>query len=71
MGLFKPPWMSNTANYEKAIAESIYNTQTDQTKLGEIAKNAANELIRGATIEKLTDITILIDLAQNDVRTYS
>ena len=70
MGLFKPAWMTNTKNYAKAqkIAASIYNKETDQRKLAEISKNAPNDMIRQAAIEKLSDVSILADLAQNDVR---
>lgn len=70
MGLFKPAWMTNTKNYAKAqkIAVSIYNKETDQRKLAEISQNAPNDMIRQAAIEKLSDVSILADLAQNDVR---
>lgn len=47
---------------------SLYDNEANEEKLGEIAKKAPNPLIRQAAIEKLTDISILIDLAQNDSR---
>ena len=66
-GLFKPAWMSNTTNFAKAkaISESISGTEIDEKKLYEIAKKAPNTIIRQAALKKLTDVSLLVDLAQN------
>ncbi|MCL2632358.1 MAG: hypothetical protein FWD45_04665 [Coriobacteriia bacterium] len=61
MGLFKPAWMSS--NWKK-VARAVKRTKSQQT-LYRIINDAPNSYARRAALEKLTDQSLLADVARN------
>jgi nitrogen fixation protein len=64
MGLLKPAWESD--NREEAV--KAVEKEKDQSKLCEIAKNAADYNVRLAAVERLTDQAVIAYVAKNDTR---
>ena len=59
MDIFKPAWASK--NEQKAL-KAVENI-SDQNKLGKVAKNAWHTTVSSAAVRKLTDQSVLVDIA--------